>query len=127
MTVTANRSLMRRLVHRLDIERSTDARSGSGQVNKTWSTHLQAVCCLFTDGSQTQAARNTTDALLYAFDAILPPDTDITTLDRVVNVVDHDGNVIEAGPLSIEDLTKPTVARGRGGLHHIRIGLEKRS
>jgi len=110
----------------MDLERSTKTRSDSGQVDLTWSSHIKAVPCLFTDNSQNIAAKNVADVLLYSFGAILPPGIDVTTLDRAVNVVDKDGVVIEAGPLSIEKLTKPTTARGSGQLHHISISLEKR-
>lgn len=110
-----------------DIQESSETVESSGQRTETFTDRADGknVNCFYIDRSQVITSRSQADVLTYQYNLIFAPGVTIQTKDQVVNIRNKKGDVIEAGPLTVENVA--TNHNLKGKKHHVLVGLEKRS
>ena len=108
-----------RMTQRALVERQTaGAVDDSGNPSPgTWATHIAALACWLYGSTEREAVTEETTAVVTDLRLLVPLRADITEQDRIRQIVDRRGTVIEPGVLGIE-----TVLRKRG---HLQLTLSR--
>jgi hypothetical protein len=109
-----------RMTQRALVERYTGGAiddSGNPGPGGTWATHLAAMPCWLYGTTEREAVTEATTAVVTDLKLLAPLSADLTEKDRINQVKDRRGTVIEAGLLGIE-----TILRKRS---HLELALSR--
>lgn len=109
-----------RMTQRALVERYTNPAlddSGNPGPGGTWSTHLSAMPCWLYGSTEREAVTLETTAVVTDLKLLAPLSADVSERDRINQIRDRLGNVVEAGILGVE-----TVLRKRT---HLQLTLSR--
>lgn len=113
-----------KLSHTCVIQRdSGTAQSSSGEIGTAWADVGTRKPCRYAERSVGVADEANAAVMRKQRLLLLNGTADVGLADRVVRIWDQDDEVIEAGPLTIEELYVRRDTRGRP--HHTSLALER--
>ncbi len=112
----------KKLIHRCDIQRATDAQSGSGELIPTWASIATLRPCRYVEKLERIAQESLGFPMELEHLLLMNDGEDVLVDDRIVNIIQAtDSAVVDAGPFTIEQLLIRRTARA----HHISMELER--
>lgn len=119
----ARRWFTGRMTHTCTIERdSGTAQSASGEIQESWSD-AGTMAGRFVETRERVASEGVGFAMLKTHLWLCDAGADVAVDDRITDIEDADGDTIDAGPFTIEELLR---RRGiDGDVHHLTLVLER--
>lgn len=107
--------------HRVDIYEKSSTTTAAGQRKATWAIADAQIKCAYIP--KVSDLRNRMVGTTYNTDQIIafffPPTSNIDFDNRLYNVKDQYGNILEAGPIEITSIVKAPFIDGK--IHHIEV------
>ena len=111
--MTSRRWFKRRLSHTCTIQRdSGTARSATGRVINAYSDIATAVPCFYTSRKENRVSEGKGNVVVKVQTILFGHDQDVIIDDKITSIADSGGTSIEAGPFTVNDISKPV---GIGG------------
>ena len=116
--------LKHRFTHTCTVERDGGtAQSASGEPQESWSDVGSAVAGRFVEKRERIASPTGGFVMLKAHHWLCDLDENVAVDDRIKTIKDPDGNSIDAGPFTIEEILNRRDIKGDA--HHLSVKLER--
>jgi hypothetical protein len=108
--------------HRCTVERPVRSLDGQRNATTRWASHLAGVACrLVVKTQRVPAGVLAEEPVITTYTLLIPGDVDVRQGDRIVDVVDQAGAVVDAGPFRIA----AALPRRAASIRHRSYQLER--
>lgn len=111
------------LIHTCTRQRAAEIQTPDNEIYRDWANADEVqLACRYTQNTERYGNEQEGFVILTESVLFLLPGADVTTEDRIANIVDASGATVEPGPF---DVLEVNPKYNGSSLHHYELGLEK--